>query len=194
MAGVDSPDFQSTAVGPGGVPIGAGGYASLTGAGETATPGDLVQAGGFEVDSPAGSAITFSAVLFIQNLSGGGFSVTDHSTGAHAGGVHINSTGDLGIVISDQGSAALTHKGIFLIENGDGNIVLSTAATTGPYGIELYNSGATATKITPGGAGLYILESEVPAFINNAAAIAGGYTQGAVYRTGTDPDTLCIVH
>jgi hypothetical protein len=190
--GAGAPDFQRVIVGPGGTSV--GGYASLTGPGQTATPGDLTQAGGLEVDAPAGSAVSLNSVEFIENISAKGFYVTDNSIGVKARGVHINSTGDLGIVLSDGGVASLTHKGIFLNEAGDGNILLSTAATTGPNGIELSNSGSTATKISPGAAGLYILESQVPIFINNVAAIAGGYTQGAVYRTGTDPDLLCIVH
>jgi hypothetical protein len=34
----------------------------------------------------------------------------------------------------------------------------------------------------------------VPVYANNAAAIAGGLTAGAFYRTGANPDPLCIVH
>ena len=33
-----------------------------------------------------------------------------------------------------------------------------------------------------------------PVYANNAAAIAGGLTAGKTYRTGGDPDLLCIVH
>jgi hypothetical protein len=36
--------------------------------------------------------------------------------------------------------------------------------------------------------------SGVQAFTNNAAAIAGGLIAGSIYRTGADPDVLCIVH
>ena len=36
--------------------------------------------------------------------------------------------------------------------------------------------------------------ASVPAYANNAAAIAGGLVQGDLYRTNADPDTLCIVH
>ena len=36
--------------------------------------------------------------------------------------------------------------------------------------------------------------SEVPAYANNAAAIAGGLAAGNIYRTNGDPDALCIVH
>jgi hypothetical protein len=32
------------------------------------------------------------------------------------------------------------------------------------------------------------------AYANNAAAIAGGLTVGQFYRTGGDPDLICVVH
>jgi len=34
----------------------------------------------------------------------------------------------------------------------------------------------------------------LPVYANNAAAIAGGLTEGAFYRTGGDPDVVCVVH
>jgi hypothetical protein len=34
----------------------------------------------------------------------------------------------------------------------------------------------------------------IPVYANNAAAISGGLSAGDVYRTGADPDPLCIVH
>ena len=34
----------------------------------------------------------------------------------------------------------------------------------------------------------------VPVYANNAAAIAAGLVAGDMYRTGGDPDPLCIVH
>lgn len=34
----------------------------------------------------------------------------------------------------------------------------------------------------------------VPVFANNAGAIGGGLVAGNLYRTGADPDQLCIVH
>lgn len=33
-----------------------------------------------------------------------------------------------------------------------------------------------------------------PVYANNAAAVAGGLGVGEVYRTGGNPDLLCIVH
>ncbi len=37
---------------------------------------------------------------------------------------------------------------------------------------------------------LYLL----PAYANNAAAIAGGLAAGMLYRTGGDPDLVAVVH
>lgn len=34
----------------------------------------------------------------------------------------------------------------------------------------------------------------LPVYANNAAAISGGLTAGAFYRTGADPDPVCVVH
>lgn len=34
----------------------------------------------------------------------------------------------------------------------------------------------------------------IPVYANNAAALAGGLLVGGFYRTGGDPDALCIVH
>lgn len=31
-------------------------------------------------------------------------------------------------------------------------------------------------------------------FANNAAALAGGLSVGQLYRTGADPDAVCVVH
>jgi hypothetical protein len=34
----------------------------------------------------------------------------------------------------------------------------------------------------------------LPVYANNSAAITGGLTAGAFYRTGADPDVVCVVH
>ena len=56
------------------VDTGSGGYASLTGPGETTTPGDLTQLGGFTVTDIAAHGFTFSTALgqiFLNTFSGG---------------------------------------------------------------------------------------------------------------------------
>lgn len=34
----------------------------------------------------------------------------------------------------------------------------------------------------------------LPIYSNNAAAVLGGLSAGEFYRTGADPDVLCVVH
>jgi hypothetical protein len=42
---------------------------------------------------------------------------------------------------------------------------------------------------------LFYNSPAIPAiYANNAAAVAGGLISGQIYRTGTDPDHLCVVH
>lgn len=43
----------------------------------------------------------------------------------------------------------------------------------------------------------FLLQSEfdkLPVFANNAAAKSGGLKPGMPYRTGADPDAVCVVH
>jgi hypothetical protein len=54
--------------------------------------------------------------------------------------------------------------------------------TTGYVGI------GTTTPKSP----LHVMN--YPVYANNAAALAGGLTAGAHYRTGVDPDPVCVVH
>jgi hypothetical protein len=36
--------------------------------------------------------------------------------------------------------------------------------------------------------------TNLPVYANNAAAITGGLVVGSFYRTGADPDPVCVVH
>ena len=72
-----APDWERVVVGSGGTPISGSGYKSLTGAGETATPGDLTQEGGLDVEAPAGSSVGFT----VNNAAPAGIHITDDSTG-----------------------------------------------------------------------------------------------------------------
>lgn len=38
------------------------------------------------------------------------------------------------------------------------------------------------------------LNLTLPVYANNAAALAGGLIAGDLYRTGSNPDTICVVH
>jgi hypothetical protein len=166
----DNPDWQITATGPGGTPL-AGGYASLTGPGATATPGKLTQAGGLEVDDPAGDGFTVNTT----------------------GGVSITQTGAAGTAIVDTGPTGISINatGQVIIQSHTGPTSISDASATG---LSLNESGTGPILLNVFTGGLVITLFGVPVFANNAAAIGGGLTAGAVYRTGLDPDTLCIVH
>ena len=71
----------------------AGGYKSLTGAGETATPGFLNQIGGFEVDAGTSYIVLDSAAggqgISITNENGAGIQILDNPAGSGTGIVLI---------------------------------------------------------------------------------------------------------
>lgn len=98
-----APDWERVVVGAGGTPIGGGGYKSLTGAGQTASPGDLSQNGGFSAVAGAAS----STGIFFEDVSGNGFSV-DIASGA--GGVTMNDFGPGGTLIADLGGGGLAVR------------------------------------------------------------------------------------
>ncbi|MEW6557930.1 MAG: hypothetical protein AB1349_11380 [Elusimicrobiota bacterium] len=55
-----------------------------------------------------------------------------------------------------------------------------------------YNSGNVGIGTTSPTSKLQVVG--LPVYANNAAAVAGGLTAGAFYRTGGDPDVVCVVH
>jgi len=73
-----------------------GGYDSLTGAGETATPGDLTQAGGLTVNDSGATGFNVTVAQLITMLATEGFAVTSGAT-AFSGTISIDSSGAIGI-------------------------------------------------------------------------------------------------
>jgi len=64
-----------------------------------------------------------------------------------------------------------------------------------PGGIQIANTTGNVgigTGTTPATSKLQVVG--LPVYANNAAAITGGLTAGAFYRTGADPDHICVVH
>jgi hypothetical protein len=114
---------------------GSGGYASLTGAGETATPGDLTQAGGFTVNDTAGDGIELES-------TGGGISITNTESGA----INIVDSGDTGFNIQ---------------ETGDGNALnLVSSGTAGEVSINASDA-AGQVSVNAGGTSVTVNESEL---------------------------------
>ena len=69
--------------------------------------------------------------------------------------------------------------------------VTSTGATG--MGKLVYNAGATLATATLDATTSASI-TNLPVFANNAAAITGGLVAGNLYRLGTDPDQICVVH
>lgn len=62
-------------------------------------------------------------------------------------------------------------------------------------GTNIAVSGNLLSKAGPDTSGLVTLSiATLPIFANNAAAITGGLVAGNFYRTGADPDPVCVVH
>ena len=181
VATQDNPDWQVTAVGPGGTPIG-GGYASLTGPGQTTTPGDLTQAGGFDVNDNVGDGIALFTVGAASIFAEDSIQMIVHNSGFQC---WVTGAGSNGIALSDGLTYTPPGPGIYLVEQ---NVATITLQTNGPILLQ----SAEALTLTP--SKLTITLTSVPVYADNAAAITGGLTAGDVYRTGADPDPLCIVH
>jgi hypothetical protein len=106
-----------------------------------------------------------------------------------------------GIVISCQGrSSAERDWGWTASFAADGDFALcqSTAALGNPF-VGVGNVVGYFDKTGNFGVGTYQPTSRLhvlglAAYANNAAAVAAGLTAGAFYRTGSDPDAVCVVH
>ena len=85
--------------------------------------------------------------------------------------------------------------------------MIESASSNAPYGYLLFetaNGGTPATRMCINksgqvGIGTLNMKSKLhviglAAYANNAAAVAAGLTAGAFYRTGGDPDIVCVVH
>jgi len=111
-----------------------------------------------------------------------------------------------GIRVSMSGAKTDYTDGIYIT-----NASTSSTAGADKFGVRIRNTGtwngAGATNYglyieTPTGGttnvGAYIEgDVRVPslgAYANNAAAVAGGLVAGDLYRTGGDPDVVCVVH
>jgi hypothetical protein len=73
------------------------------------------------------------------------------------------------LYIQTAGASGLMQTRLAILSNG--NVGIGTTAPTAPLQV----------------VGL-------PQYANNGAAVTGGLTAGAFYRTGADPDVVCVVH
>jgi len=103
-----------------------------------------------------------------------------------------NSTATSAIVVNSGGS--LTNSASFFS---------SASSVTVNSGGSYTESGFRSGSLTVNSGGTYAVSGTMGAqniiaglsvYANNAAAIAGGLIVGQFYRTGSDPDTVCVVH
>jgi hypothetical protein len=90
-------------------------------------------------------------------------------------------------------SAALTAAECAAAVSGTTNYVAKfTGANTVGNSTLVEHSGLVGIGTTSPKSILHVVG--LPIYANNSAAVAGGLTAGAFYRTGGDPDPVCVVH
>lgn len=166
---------------------GGGGYLSLTGPGQFATPGNLVQAGGFEID-------TLGNGFPIDLNDNAGNGITGTSTG---GNVHFTATG-VGTVLLTAGPSGGTST-VLSVEN-TGFQVQTIGGPSNPL-LEVHNTSAglfttagdiAATVTTSAGSTFQVTNSGHLLFQANTGGTVGqiGFFAASPVPQASHPTTL----
>ena len=111
------------------------------------------------------------------------------SFGGYTNGTNLLSAARFGqLVITKENNIADNTTGAFVILVNNGTNTLNQTARFTVLG----SSGYVGIGTTAPTSSLQVMG--LPVFFNNAAAIAGSLTPGAFYRSGGDPDVVCVVH
>lgn len=135
---------------------------------------------GAQISSSTGSYGYHSSYI-VGSGSSGASTVTTQAD-FYSAGLVVNTTGT---VTNHYGLYLGAKSGAGTLTNNWGVYQADTAATN--YIAGKTGFGTTTPKSTVDIVGL-------PVYANNAAAIAGGLVAGSLYRTGADPDPVCVVH
>jgi hypothetical protein len=108
-----------------------------------------------------------------------------------AGGVLINGS-TIQLIKSNQLSVKMPGPN-YDIEVSAASKTVGIGDTNGDSGNTTIVNDDTAQTISLNAANGISL-SPLPVYANNAAAIGGGLVAGMLYRTGGDPDPVCVVH
>jgi hypothetical protein len=152
------------------------------------------------------------ANFFVRDVTGGSRLPFRIRPGAPTSSIDIAASGNVGIGTASPASKLHVTGGSAFITGDSGGLAASAGAglalkesTSGAevFGFD-YGTGSPKPLLlqSPGGnvgigtttptSKLHVVGLAV--FANNAAAVAGGLTAGAFYRTGGDPDVVCVVH
>lgn len=162
--------------------LSSGGFSTVSGGGGNQATGSYTAVGGGASNVASQSGFNGSAVV-----SGGSNNSASGDYAMIPGGSQCQADGSWSMAAGRR--AVATHSGAWVwSDSSSGSGFYSAAADTfiiravGGVGI-----GTASPKSQLHVVGL-------PVYANNAAAIAGGLTAGAFYRTGADPDPVCVVH
>jgi hypothetical protein len=119
------------------------------------------------------------------------------ATGSYVGGagdppagvptILIYSPNDGSVILADGwGDYVAINTGEAFLGNSSGDYVDTYK------GVTTIKSGSGATLKVSGANNFEV--SQLSVYVDNAAAVAGGLKVGTLYRTGGDPDVVCIVH
>jgi len=99
-------------------------------------------------------------------------------------GLHLYDSGHVGIKLYKDGST--TTRATIQFNNDRIEVNFPIKA------LELYADDALGVGTTNPKSKIDVVG--LPVYANNAAALAGGLVAGSFYRTGGDPDSVCVVH
>lgn len=172
--------------------LSSGGYASLTGPGQTATPGELDQAGAFTVTTP----VSDTTGIYLTDQGTGGIGIEtasgtlglDTTTGS-LGFKVLGGSGDINLTNDGTGSVLISAFTGIMSLGGSGGIEVTddsssglTITETGSGGITLTDDSAGITLVSPA-SGATLFTADVLAHLPTpATAPAWGFTQdGHIY-------------
>ncbi len=124
------------------------------------------------IDDPDFPAENYKGLITDGHLYVGGTPTDDK---------HVLRKEDIGDITGNVvGPSSSTDNAIVRFDGTNGKIIQDSLVT-------IDDAGKIDTPST-------IKLGSVPIYADNASAIAGGLAAGDIYRTGDDPDLLCIVH